>query len=55
MADLSTAYMGLSLRNPLIVASCSLVNNLDGVRRCVDAGAGAVHYPGSGRPDHDGV
>jgi dihydroorotate dehydrogenase (fumarate) len=42
MADLSTEYMGLPLRNPLVVASCSLVKTLDGVRRCVDAGAGAV-------------
>jgi len=42
MADLSTKYMGLSLRNPLIVASCSLVKTLDGVRKCADAGAGAV-------------
>ncbi len=42
MADLTTKYMGLELRNPLIVASCSLVNNLEGVQRCCDAGAGAV-------------
>jgi dihydroorotate dehydrogenase (fumarate) len=42
MADLSTRYMGLALRNPLIVASCSLTKTPDGVRRCADAGAGAV-------------
>jgi dihydroorotate dehydrogenase (fumarate) len=42
MADLSTTYMGLALRNPLIVASCSLTKSVDGVRRCSDAGAGAV-------------
>jgi dihydroorotate dehydrogenase (fumarate) len=42
MADLSSEYMGLSLRNPLIVASSSLVKTLDGVRKCADAGAGAV-------------
>jgi len=42
MIDLSTKYMGLHLRNPLIVASCSLVNTLEGVRRCADAGAGAI-------------
>jgi dihydroorotate dehydrogenase (fumarate) len=34
--------MGLELANPLVVASCSLVNNLDGVKGCADAGAGAV-------------
>ncbi len=42
MADLSTKYMGLHLSNPLIVASCSLTKRLDGIRRCADAGAGAI-------------
>jgi len=42
MADLSTTYLGLKLRNPFIVASCSLSKTADGVRRCADAGAGAV-------------
>jgi len=42
MADLSTTYMGIPLRNPLIVASSSLTKTLDGVRRCAEAGAGAI-------------
>ena len=42
MADLSTTYLGLALRNPLIVASCSLTKTVDGVRRCAEAGAGAI-------------
>ncbi len=42
MADLSTTYMGIALQNPVVVASCGLVKNLDGVRRAADAGAGAV-------------
>lgn len=42
MIDLSTKYMGLTLRNPLIVASCSLVKTVEGVRNCADAGAGAI-------------
>ncbi len=42
MADLSTEYMGLPLRNPLIVASSGLTKSADGVRKCADAGAGAV-------------
>jgi len=42
MADLSTEYMGFSLRNPLVVASSSLTKSADGVRKCADAGAGAV-------------
>ena len=42
MADLKTIYMGIEMRNPLVVASCSLVNSVEGVQRCTDAGAGAV-------------
>lgn len=42
MADLTTTYMGLALRNPLVVASCGLTRNADGVRKCEAAGAGAV-------------
>jgi len=42
MTDLTTKYLGLHLRNPLIVASCSLVNTIKGAQRCDDAGAGAV-------------
>lgn len=40
--DLTTRYLGLVLSNPVIVASCSLTNSVDGVRACADAGAGAV-------------
>lgn len=42
MTDLSTRYMGLCLNNPLIVSSSSLTNSVEGLRRCADAGAGAV-------------
>jgi dihydroorotate dehydrogenase (fumarate) len=42
MADLSTSYMGLKLRNPVIVSSCDLTRNAGGVKSCADAGAGAV-------------
>jgi len=42
MANLSTSYMGLKLRNPLVVASCSLTNSVEGIQRCADVGAGAV-------------
>jgi dihydroorotate dehydrogenase (fumarate) len=42
MVDLSTKYLGFRLRNPIIVGSSSLTNNIDGIRRCVDAGAGAI-------------
>jgi dihydroorotate dehydrogenase (fumarate) len=42
MIDLSTTYMGLALRNPIVVASSSLTGTLEGVKKCADAGAGAI-------------
>jgi dihydroorotate dehydrogenase (fumarate) len=42
MADLTATYMGLKLRNPIIVSSSSLTNTVDKVKRCQDSGAGAV-------------
>lgn len=40
--DLSTRYLGLTLRNPLLAAAAPLSRNVDGVRRLADAGVGAV-------------
>jgi dihydroorotate dehydrogenase (fumarate) len=40
--DLSTTYMGLSLRNPLVASASPLSQTVDGVRRLADAGVGAV-------------
>jgi len=42
VSDLSTRYMGLRLENPIIVSSSGLTSTVDGVRRCADAGAGAI-------------
>lgn len=42
MADLSTTYMGLTLRNPIVVASSGLTGTLKGVVKCAEAGAGAI-------------
>jgi dihydroorotate dehydrogenase (fumarate) len=42
--DLSTEYMGLPLRNPLVASASPLSNTLDGVRRLADAGIGAVVF-----------
>ena len=42
MTDLLTQYMGLSLRNPIIVSSCDLTKSVTGIKKCADAGAGAV-------------
>ncbi len=42
MADLSTKYLGLNLKNPIIVGSSPLTATLDALKRCEDAGVGAV-------------
>ena len=39
---LSTDYMGLALRNPLVASASPLSTTVDGVRRLADAGVGAV-------------
>ena len=40
--DLSTRYLGLTLRNPLVASASPLSNTADGVRRLADSGVGAV-------------
>lgn len=40
--DLSTVYMSLKLRNPVIVGSSGLTGSVDKVKRCSEAGAGAI-------------
>ena len=40
--DLSTKYLGLKLRSPLVVAASPLSEDLDKIKRMEDAGAGAV-------------
>jgi dihydroorotate dehydrogenase (fumarate) len=42
MIDLKTSYMGLELRNPIIVGSSGLTKSVAGVKRCEDSGVGAV-------------
>ena len=42
MTDLSTSYVGLDLKNPIIVGSCGLTRTIEGVKRCAKAGAAAV-------------
>lgn len=42
MANLSTSYAGLKLRNPFIVSSSGLTNNLEKIRRFDKLGAGAI-------------
>ncbi len=40
--DLSTSYLGLTLRNPLVASASPLSNTLEGVRRLADSGVGAI-------------
>jgi dihydroorotate dehydrogenase (fumarate) len=40
--DLTTTYMGLQLRNPLLASASPLSNTVDGVRRLADGGVGAI-------------
>lgn len=43
--DLSTEYLGLKLKNPLVIAACPLTEPLDSLRRLEDAGAAAAVFP----------
>ncbi len=40
--NLSTTYMGLTLKNPIIAGSCGLTKTVDQIKACEDANAGAV-------------
>jgi dihydroorotate dehydrogenase (fumarate) len=42
MIDLTTRYMGLELKNPLVVSSCGLTKTVEGVQQAAEAGAGAI-------------
>ena len=42
MVDLSTSYLGLQLKNPVVASASPLSKKVDSVRRLEDAGAGAV-------------
>lgn len=42
MADLTTTYLGLSLRNPVVASSSEITNSVSGVKNVANAGAGAV-------------
>jgi dihydroorotate dehydrogenase (fumarate) len=44
MARLNTTYMGIELKNPLIVGACNLTMDLDSVKRMEDAGASAIVF-----------
>jgi dihydroorotate dehydrogenase (fumarate) len=43
--DLSTKYLGFSLKNPVVVAACPLTGKTDTLRKLEDAGAAAAVFP----------
>ena len=40
--DLSTRYLGLALRNPLVASASPISSTLDGIKRLADGGVGAI-------------
>ncbi len=42
MADLTTTYMGLKLKSPVIAGASGLTSNLDMIKKIEEAGAGAI-------------
>jgi len=44
MADLKTRYLGIELKNPVVVGASNLVTKLDNVKRAEQAGAAAIVY-----------
>ncbi len=42
MADLSTKYMGLNLKNPIIIGSSELTNSVNKIKALADSNAGAI-------------
>lgn len=44
MANLKTNYLGLELKNPVIVGASNMVNNIENVKRIEEAGAAAIVY-----------
>lgn len=44
MADLKTFYMGIELKNPIIIGASNIVTDIDNLKRIENAGAAAVVY-----------
>lgn len=42
IVDLTTRYMGMTLKNPIVPSSSPLSHTLDGIKRLEEAGASAV-------------
>jgi dihydroorotate dehydrogenase (fumarate) len=44
MADLKTKYMGIELKNPIIIGASNLVTDIENLKRIENAGAAAIVY-----------
>jgi len=44
MVDIKTTYLGLELKNPVIIGASNLVTKMDNVKRAEQAGAAAIVY-----------
>lgn len=42
MKNLSTTFLGIPIKNPVVIGSCGLTSTVDGVKRLAEAGAAAV-------------
>ncbi len=42
MPDISTQFMGIPLRSPIMVGACTISNHIDNIKRAEDAGAGGL-------------
>jgi len=45
MASLETAYMGVALKNPIIVGACSMTSNMSSIKKIEEQGAAALVFP----------
>ena len=45
MAALKTSYMGIELKNPVIVGACSMTSNMGSIKKIEDQGAAALVFP----------
>jgi dihydroorotate dehydrogenase (fumarate) len=44
MADLKTTYMGVELKNPIILGACSMVEDIAAIQKLERAGISAIIY-----------
>lgn len=42
MPDISSSFMGVNLRSPILVGACTISNHVDNIKRAEDAGAGGL-------------